>query len=112
MESYNFKITNFLKWKYTEEQLCVYFLSKNIRSIYHFDDDFIVNWYKDIFGSEVPVGRSARQELILFYTKMLMTESKYEAHLEYWVEKSGSKIFSEVEEYFMVESSVAIITTV
>jgi len=37
---------------FSEEKICVYFLSKNLRSIYQFNDKFIDNWYKQIFDSK------------------------------------------------------------
>ncbi len=36
-------IENELRNKFTEEQMCAYFLTKTIRSQYQFNDEFIAN---------------------------------------------------------------------
>jgi len=43
------KIEKVLLAKFTEEQMCAYFLTTTIRSQYQFDDTFIAGWYEDIF---------------------------------------------------------------
>ncbi len=39
------KIEAELRKKFTEEQMCAYFLTKTIRSQYQFDDEFVAHWY-------------------------------------------------------------------
>lgn len=93
-------VSSFLKWQYSEEQLCAYFLSKNIQSIYQLDDDFIKNWYEKVMKVGLVVGVGGRQELIIYYTNALIVERKYESLLEYWVEKYGRRIMDDIEGFF------------
>jgi hypothetical protein len=100
VNSFNFKISDFLRWKYSEDELCVYFLSKNIHTIYQLDDDYITNWYGDVFDTSLTDKVNARKKLIVFYTNMLMNENKFESHLDYWVEKCGRKILNDIDVFF------------
>lgn len=86
--------------KFSEEQMCAYFLTKTIRSQYQFDDDFIRNWYEEIFDKKPKQMESARRELVQAYTKMLMFENKYRFHLDYWLRQYQEKLLSEMETFF------------
>lgn len=59
---------NRTRTKFTEEQMCVYLLTKTIRCQYRFDDEFISNWYEEIFNNKPEHIDSARRELIQAYT--------------------------------------------
>jgi len=100
MNNFNVNVSSFLKWQYSEEQLCAYFLSKNIQNIYQLDDDFIKNWYEKIMKIGLGEGVSGRQELILYYSNALIVERKYEGLLEYWVERYGRSILDDIEDFF------------
>ena len=94
------KIEKELRSKFTEEQMCAYFLTKTIRSQYQFNDEFISNWYEDIFNKKTENIRSARRELVKEYTNMLMFEKKYRFHLDYWLKQYQEKLIVEMESFF------------
>lgn len=86
--------------RFTEEQLCAYFLTKTIRSQYQFDDDFIADWYEKVFDKKPDHIESARRELVQAYTTMLMVERKYRYHLDYWLRQYQERLASEMEAFF------------
>lgn len=85
---------------FTEEQMCAYFLTKTIRSLYQFDDDFVTSWYEEIFEKKPAQMANARRELVQAYTNMLMFEKKYRFHLDYWIRQYQVKLISEMESFF------------
>ena len=89
-----------LREKFTEEQMCAYFLTKTIRRQYQFDDAFIANWYEDVFKKKPEIKANARRELVQAYTSMLIGENKYKNHLDYWIEQHQEKLISEMESFF------------
>jgi len=89
-----------LRSKFTEEQMCAYFLTKTIRSQYQFNDEFISNWYEDIFNKKPENIENARRELVQAYTNMLMFEKKYRFHLDYWLKQYQEKLIVEMESFF------------
>ena len=89
-----------LRSKFSEEQMCAYFLTKTIRSQYRFNDAFISNWYEDIFNKKVENIKLARRELVKEYTNMLMFEKKYRFHLDYWLKQYQEKLIVEMESFF------------
>lgn len=88
---------------FTEEQISVYFLSKNIRSIYQFNDEFIDDWYNQFFDYEPDNKISKRVALALEYTNMLLIERKYENHMKYWIRQMQKEILVEMKSYFSGE---------
>ena len=94
------KIEIELRSKFTEEQMCAYFLTKTIRSQYQFDDEFISNWYEEIFNKKPEHIENARRELVQAYTNMLMFEKKYRFHLDYWLRQYQEKLVSKMESFF------------
>lgn len=94
------KIEKELRGKFTEEQMCAYFLTKTIRSQYQFDDEFISNWYEEIFNKKPEHIENARCELVKEYTYMLMFEKKYRFHLDYWLRKYQEQLITEMESFF------------
>lgn len=97
------KIEEKLRGKFTEEQMCAYFLTKTIRSQYQFDDNFIINWYEEIFNKKPDKVEDARRELVKEYTNMLMFEKKYRFHLDYWLRQYQEKLITEMESFFAGE---------
>jgi len=97
------KIEEVLRDRFTEEQMCAYFLTKTIRSQYQFNDDFISNWYEEIFDKKPEAIEEARRELIKEYTGMLMFEKKYRFHLDYWLRQYQEKLITEMESFFSGE---------
>lgn len=93
------KVEEVLRSKFTEEQMCAYFLTKTIRSQYQFDDEFIVGWYEEIFNKKPNRVEEARRELVKEYTNMLMFEKKYRFHLDYWLRQYQRKLIAEMEEF-------------
>lgn len=98
------KIEEELRSKFTEEQMCAYFLTKTIRSQYQFDDDFISGWYEEIFNKKPERIENARRELVKAYTDMLMFENKYRFHLDYWLRQYQEKLVTEMELFFVRET--------
>lgn len=94
------KIEKELRSQFTEEQMCAYFLTKTIRSQYQFDDEFISNWYEEIFNKKPEHIENARRELVSSYTNMLMLEKKYRFHLDYWLRQYQEKIITEMQSFF------------
>ena len=94
------KIENKLRNLFTEEQMCAYFLTKTIRSQYQFDDEFIADWYEEIFNIKPEKIENARRELVQSYTNMLMFENKYRFHLDYWLRQYQEKLISEMVSFF------------
>ena len=94
------KIEKELRNRFTEEQMCAYFLTKTIRSQYQFDDEFISNWYEEIFEKRPVHKDSARRELVKAYTNMLMFEKKYRFHLDYWLRQYQESLITEMESFF------------
>lgn len=97
------KIEKELRNLFTEEQMCAYFLTKTIRSQYQFDDDFIINWYEEIFDKKPEQIENARRDLVKAYTDMLIFENKYRFHLDYWLRQYQEKIISEMKIFFSGE---------
>lgn len=89
MKNFNLKVSNFLKWKYSEEQLSVYALSRSMYSTYDFNDE-----------CKFPSNNFTRQELIEINAEKLTPEGKYQQSLEYWIEKYGNDIFSDIDKFF------------
>ena len=94
------KIEQEIRSRFTEEQMCAYFLTKTIRSQYQFDDEFIANWYEKIFDRRPEHIENARRELVQSYTNMLLIEKKYRFHLDYWLRQYQVKLISEMEVFF------------
>ncbi|MBL1275260.1 MAG: hypothetical protein COB30_004165 [Ectothiorhodospiraceae bacterium] len=92
-----------LREKFSEEQMCAYFLTKTIRSQYQFDDDFIADWYKELFEKKPDDITTARRELVKSYTNMLMFENKYRFHLDYWLRQYQEKLITEMDTFFSGE---------
>lgn len=86
--------------QFSEEQLCAYFLTKTIRSLYQFDDDFISSWYEETFNRKPDQPLAARRELVKAYTEMLMFENKYRFHLDYWLRQYQEKLVDEMRAFF------------
>jgi len=97
------RIEKILREKFTEEQMCAFFLTKTIRSQYQFDDEFIAGWYEEIFDKKSADIKSARCELVRAYTNMLMFEHKYRFHLDYWLRQKQGSLVSEMETFFTGE---------
>lgn len=36
-----------IRERFSEQQMCAYFLTKTIRSQYQFDDEFVSGWYQE-----------------------------------------------------------------
>ena len=92
-----------LRSKFTEEQMCAYFLTKVIRSQYQFDDDFISDWYEEIFNKKPNKIEQARCELVNAYANMLMFERKYRSHLDYWLRQYQERLIAVMEAFFSGE---------
>lgn len=97
------KIEAQLRSKFTEQQMCAYFLTKTIRSQYQFDDAFIIGWYEELFNKKPDNIEQARPELVSAYTKMLMFERKYRFHLDYWLRQYQHKLITDMEAFFAGE---------
>ncbi len=100
------KIEKKLRARFTEEQMCAYFLTKTIRSQYQFDDAFIADWYEEIFGKKPELIKNARCKLVQAYTTMLMSEKKYQNHLYYWIRQYQGKIINEMDLFFDGKPSI------
>jgi hypothetical protein len=94
------KIEREIRARFTEEQMCAYFLAKTIRSQYQFDDEFIETWYAEIFNRKPENIENARRDLVRAYTDMLMFENKYRFHLDYWLRQYQDKLLTEMESFF------------
>jgi len=94
------KTEEILRRKFSEEQMCAYFLTKTIRSQYQFDDDFVSGWYEEIFNKKPDRIEEARRELVKEYTNMLMFEKKYRFHLDYWLRQYQEKLIIEMDSFF------------
>jgi len=94
------KIEKELRSKFTEEQMCAYFLTKTIRSQYQFDDDFVAGWYEEIFEKKPDKKEDVRRHLVKAYTDMLMFENKYRFHLDYWLRQYQERLITEMEAFF------------
>lgn len=94
------KIESELRLKFTEEQMCAYFLTKTIRSQYQFDDEFMLGWYEEIFNKKPENSKDVRRELVKAYTEMLMFENKYRFHLDYWLRQYQERLLTEMEAFF------------
>lgn len=92
-----------IRKKFTEEQMCAYFLTITIRSQYQFDDEFIIVWYEEIFDKKPEKPEEVRRLLVKEYTNMLMFENKYRFHLDYWLRQYQEKLISEMELFFTRE---------
>jgi hypothetical protein len=97
------QVESTLRKKFTEEQMCAYFLTKTIRSQYQFDDGFIASWYEEIFDKKPEPISNARRELVKEYTNMLMLENKYRFHLDYWLRQRQEQLIPEMESFFAGE---------
>ncbi len=89
-----------LRNRFTEEQMCVFFLAKTIRSQYQFDDEFVLSWYNEIFEKEPKNKSDVRRYLVKAYTEMLMFEKKYKFHLDYWLRQYQDRLITEMESFF------------
>jgi Rps23 Pro-64 3,4-dihydroxylase Tpa1-like proline 4-hydroxylase len=89
-----------LRERFSEEQFCAYFLTKTIRSLYQFDNEFIQQWYEETFNRKSERPEDARRELVQAYTRMLMVENKYRFHLDYWLRQYQGTIVKEMEDFF------------
>jgi len=89
-----------IRSRFTEEQMCAYFLTKTIRSQYQFDDDFIADWYEEVFDKKPKAIENTRRELVCAYTDMLMIEKKYRFHLDYWLRQYQEKLIDEMTYFF------------
>jgi hypothetical protein len=96
-------IADAIKERYSEEQLCAFFLTKTIHSQYQLDDAQIENWYEDIFDNRPESTDTMRRELVLVYAKMLMEENLYDNHLFYWVKKYQALLMPEMDIFFNIE---------
>jgi len=94
-----------IKEKFTEDQICAYFLTKTVRSLYQFDESFIESWYKEIFNRKPKNSVRARKALVEAYAKMLITEHKYKYHLEYWLRQYQEMLIVEMETFFSGEGA-------
>ena len=94
------KVEQELRTKFSEEQMCAYFLTKTIRSQYQFDDEFVAAWYEEIFGKKPENNEEVRRKLVKAYTDMLMFENKYRFHLDYWLRQYQEKLITEMESFF------------
>ncbi len=94
------KIEKELRSKFTEEQMCAYFLTKTIRSQYQFDDEFVADWYEEVFNEKPENRKDVRRYLVKAYTDMLMFENKYRFHLDYWLRQYQEKLVTEMESFF------------
>ena len=94
------KIEKELRSKFTEEQMCAYFLTKTIRSQYQFDDEFVSGWYEEIFNTKPENENDVRRHLVKAYTDMLMFENKYRFHLDYWLRQYQERLVTEMESFF------------
>ena len=94
------EIKSNIRDKFTEEQMCAYFLTKTIRSQYQFDDEFVMDWYEKIFEKKSDNVENVRKKLVEAYTRMLMIENKYENHLDYWIKQHKEKLVSDMELFF------------
>lgn len=89
-----------LRKRFTEEQMCAYFLTKTIRSQYQFDDAFVSSWYEEIFGKPPENNEHVRRHLVKAYTEMLMFEHRYRFHLDYWLRQYQEKLITEMASFF------------
>lgn len=89
-----------IRKRFTEEQMCAYFLTKTIRSQYQFNDEFVSSWYEDIFDKKPENNEDVRRHLVKAYTDMLMVEKKYRFHLDYWLRQYQEKLITEMESFF------------
>ena len=95
------KIEQVLRSRFSEEQMCAYFLPMTIRSWYQFDDEFVAGCYEKIFGKKPEQNQQISCELIKAYTEMLMFKNKYRFHLDYWTRKYQQKLITEMESFFV-----------
>lgn len=94
------RIEKKIRNKFTEEQICAYFLTKTVRSIYQFDDKFVHNWYVEIFEKKPDVAENTRREIVHAYSKMLILEQKYRFHFDYWLRQYQERLFVEMQKFF------------
>ena len=94
------KIEQELRARFTEEQMCAYFLTKTIRSVYQFDDEFVAGWYEKVFGEKPGKNEEVRRQLVKAYTEMLMFENKYRFHLDHWLRQFKHTLIEKMESYF------------
>lgn len=85
---------------FTEEQMCAYFLTKTVRSLYQFEDDFIANWYAEMFDKQPDPIADARRELVQAYTRILMVEHNYRYILDYWLRQYQLGLLDEMQVFF------------
>ncbi|MEC3908826.1 hypothetical protein VOI54_17495 [Tamlana sp. 2201CG12-4] len=88
---------------FPKEKICAYFLSKNLRSIYQFDDEFIDDWYQQLFDTQPHKNESKRAKLALEYTRMLLIDKQYNNHMKYWIRQLQSGILEEMNKFFAGE---------
>lgn len=88
---------------FSVEQVYAFFLSKNLRSIYQFDEDFIDGWFEQIFNTTENKISSKRVELFLEYARMLLLNHNYENHLKYWIRHNQTDLIEEMNAYFRGE---------
>lgn len=93
------RIEQELRSRFTEEQMCAYFLTKTIYSLYQFDDEFVAGWYEETFGKKPQKNENVRCQLVKAYTQMLMFENKYRFHLDYWLRKYQEKLIIKIESF-------------
>lgn len=93
------KIEQELRARFTEEQMCAYFLTLTIRSVYQFDDEFVAGWHEELFGNKQGNKVEVRRRLVKAYTEMLMFENKYRFHLDYWLRKNQQNLIPEMESF-------------
>lgn len=98
------EIEKSIRAEFSEEQLCAYFLTKTVRSLYQFNDDFISGWYQETFDHEPADISLARRELVKAYTNMLMFENKYRFHLDYWLRQYQARLIEEIRAFFSDEA--------
>ena len=89
-----------IRSRFTEEQMCAYFLTKTIRSLYQFNDEFVAGWYEEIYGNSPETIEEVRPQLVKAYTEMLMIENKYIFHLDYWLRIYQEKLMAEMVAFF------------
>ena len=89
-----------LRQQFSEDQMCAYFLTKTVRSLYQFDDDFIAGWYREMFDQPPAPGVNTRNELVQAYTRILMVERKYRYILDYWLRQYQAGLLDEMQAFF------------
>jgi len=93
-----------IRERFSEQQMCAYFLTKTIRSQYQFDDEFVCGWYQEIFDKPPEDIKMMRPELVQAYTRMLMFEHKYRFHMDYWLRQYQEGLLTEMEQFFAGEA--------